>query len=396
MWKNLAYNTKTVVEAKPDGFPMAPMVSEVAPKDVPETVVGRLQKILEFLNSIPGHKAVSVAQIYQKTGIDLSSPGEYEVSERVRNNTKVRTEGELFAYKAKFDIKNRDDLLRQLNRCPEGIPSRDIKDCYATVEDDLRHLTRIGTVICIRNTEDGNDVYFPRGELFLSELSGVAVVELGSYIAATKEDITTEIRRGDAVKVGDHWFRVSAAPKAGGSSQPPIFMAGMTTSKSVSSVRDLNVDDTKKKPRYMLNFDSGHLPLDTAYPDARGNIMMHQKWDTAPKMGRGPPVKMLKHGCTNDVRQLWRDTLTGWPSDRVALERAMLHCGLMTRDMHEASMNRSKMRKVGKGNKKVPRQRKQRDIKITNTHLVGTALGEALAKGGTDGFTLGAVKFEKQ
>ena len=84
MWKNLAYNTKTVAEAKPDNYALVPMVSEVAPKgsfsvwershrlvDVPETVVGRLQKILEFLNSIPGHKAVSAAQIYHKTGIVL-------------------------------------------------------------------------------------------------------------------------------------------------------------------------------------------------------------------------------------------------------------------------------------------------------------------------------------
>ncbi|RHY57904.1 hypothetical protein DYB26_009634 [Aphanomyces astaci] len=422
MWKSLAYN-KAIPEPKAVESTEL-VVSEVAPKgwymnisvpsssyscdrvDVPETVVGRLQKVLEYLNSIANHAAVTVPQIYQKTGIvciDLASPGEYEVCERVRNNPKVRIEGDKFAYKAKFDIKTRADVLRQLNRVrsisrhrlismsysltssssfpqsPEGIPFRDLKDCYKNVEDDLRDLTRIGTVICIRNTEDGNDVYYPRGGQFLVELSGSGLVEHGCFIVATKEDITSEIRRGDAVKVGDQWFRVSAAPKTGGgSSQPQTFMAGMT-SKSVSSVRDLNLSASKKT--------RGHVPLDTAFPDPRGNIPLLQRWDAAPKPGR----------CTNDVRQLWRDTLRDWPADRLSLERKLLQCGLMTRDMHEANMHRSKMRKVhgGKGNKKVLRQRKQRDIKITNTHLVGTALGEALAKGGNDGFTLGSTQFDK-
>ncbi|ETV93626.1 hypothetical protein H310_12409 [Aphanomyces invadans] len=393
MWKTLAYN-KAVPEPKaPESTD--PGVSEVAPKDVPETVVGRLQKVLEYLNSIANHAAVTVPQIYQKTGIDLASPGEYEVCDRVRNNPKVRIEGDKIAYKAKFDIKSRNDVLRQLNRSPEGIPFRDLKDCYKNVEDDLRDLTRIGTVICIRNTEDGNDVYYPRGAQFLVELSGTGLVEHGCYMVATKEDITNEVRRGDAVKVGDHWFRVSAAPKTGGgSSQPQMFMAGMA-SKSVSSVRDLNLSATKKT-RYHLNFDAGHLPLDTAYPDPRGNVSMLQRWDAAPKPGRGLTVPLLKHGCTNDVRQLWRDTLRDWPADRLSLERKLLQCGLMTRDMHEANLHRSKMRKVhGKGNKKVMRQRKQRDIKITNTHLVGTALGEALAKGGNDSFTLGSTQYQK-
>ncbi|KAF0707854.1 hypothetical protein AaE_013444, partial [Aphanomyces astaci] len=114
MWKSLAYN-KAIPEPKAVESTEL-VVSEVAPKDVPETVVGRLQKVLEYLNSIANHAAVTVPQIYQKTGIDLASPGEYEVCERVRNNPKVRIEGDKFAYKAKFDIKTRADVLRQLNR----------------------------------------------------------------------------------------------------------------------------------------------------------------------------------------------------------------------------------------------------------------------------------------
>lgn len=57
--------------------------------------------------------------------------------------------------------------------------------------------------------------------------------------------------------------------------------------------------------------------------------------------------------------------------------------------------NRRQMKRRMKEEKKKSRPRKQRDIKISNQHLIGTELGEILAKGGDEQFTLGAVKFDK-
>ena len=42
------------------------------------------------------------------------------------------------------------------------------------------------------------------------------------------------------------------------------------------------------------------------------------------------------------------------------------------------------------------KKRKQRAIKISNQHLLGTELGDLLTQGGGDDFSLGAVKFEKK
>lgn len=104
--------------------------------------------------------------------------------------------------------------------------------------------------------------------------------------------------------------------------------------------------------------------------------------------------KSFSIGGTNDIRQLWRDTLRTWPSDRAEFEKKLVQAGLTTQAKVDA--NRRQMKRRLKEDKKKNRPRKQRDIKITNHHLIGTKLGEILAKGGQDQFTLGAVKFEKK
>ncbi|EQC29242.1 hypothetical protein SDRG_13115 [Saprolegnia diclina VS20] len=393
MWKNLAYGQPTV--SAPVAAPVTVAGTDVPTADVPTTVVGRLHNILTYLNSIKDHQPVTIQDIYQHTGIDLTID---EVADRLRNNPKVRVANDTFAYKAKYDIKDKDQLQHVLKRVNEGIPSSDLKDCYNGVEDDLRELSRAGHIICIKNTETGTEVYYARGFSFFTQVGALATVEGGSYVTTVNHDVTPELRRGDAVRVGDHWFRVSNAEKKGPMGNPPQPFTSIhptVTNKSVSSMVDLNL--TSKKTKYMLTFDAHHLPLDMPFPDHRHGHMHHPKWDLAPKFGKGAgTVALLKHGCTNDIRDLWRDTLRDWPTDRAALERKLVQSGLTTQANIDA--NRAKRKLHIKSKAKVARVKKQRDIKITNTHLIGTELGQVLAKGseGSNDFTLGAVKFDRQ
>ncbi|TYZ65053.1 hypothetical protein PybrP1_004505 [[Pythium] brassicae (nom. inval.)] len=352
-WRNLAYGSQQVADAAPTVAPNRTSVREtVVPQvdasSVPKNDGAKVYKILEYLCKVPMHKAVSARDIFQHTGVDLTMDD--QVDQRLKNNPKVRLEGELYAYQAKYDIKNRLQLLRILdrwdaisrpvdsadvfhwfiNQIPEGMPIDDLIDCYGGVEDDLKDLAHSGEVICIKNAEKGADVYYPRGTPYLVDVSGVATVEPGAYYVHSSQDVTEELRRGDSVRVGDQWARVSAAIKTSSSTRPLVF-AG-TTSKSVSSTRDLNVS---KKIRYMFKFDKDHLPLD---------IPLHERHPAAAKV--------------------------------------------------DASRRQAKRRM--KEETKKSRTRKQRDIKISNQHLIGTELGEILAKGGQESFTLGAVKFDKQ
>ncbi|EGZ23905.1 hypothetical protein PHYSODRAFT_325079 [Phytophthora sojae] len=391
MWRNLAYGSQQAADAAPAVVPTKAatkelVVSQVDASSVPKNDGAKVYKILEYLRKVPMHKAVAVADIFKHTGVDLTMDD--QVEQRLKNNPKVRVQGDQYAYQAKYDIKNRMQLLKILDRIPEGMPIEDLIDCYVGVEDDLKELTRTGEIICLKNADKGAEVYYSRGPAFLVDLSGVATVEAGSYLAHSSQEITGEIRRGDALRIGDNWFRVSAAVKSSSTTRPAPF-AGMAT-KSVSSTRDPNVS---KKIKYMFKFDKDHLPLDVPFPDAkRRNIASSDRWDLLPK--RGPKFQMVKHGCSNDIRQLWRDTLRAWPSDRAEFEKKLVQAGLTTQAKVDAS--RRQMKRRLKEDKKKNRPRKQRDIKITNHHLIGTKLGEILAKGSQEQFTLGAVKFEKK
>ncbi|KAH7476926.1 hypothetical protein PRIC1_000937 [Phytophthora ramorum] len=389
MWRNLAYGSQQAADAAPAVVPKVAketVVSQVDASSVPKNDGAKVYKILEYLRKVPMHKAVVVTDIFKYTGVDLTMDD--QVEQRLKNNPKVRVQGNQYAYQAKYDIKNRMQLLKILDRIPEGMPLEDLIDCYVGVEDDLKDLTRTGEIICLKNADKGAEVYYSRGPTFLVDLSGVSTVEAGSYLAHSSQDITDEIRRGDAFRVGDNWFRVSAAVKSSSTTRPAPF-AGMAT-KSVSSTRDPNVS---KKIKYMFKFDKDHLPLDVPFPDAkRRNVASSDRWDLLPK--RGPKFQMVKHGCTNDIRQLWRDTLRTWPSDRAEFEKKLVQAGLTTQAKVDA--NRRQMKRRLKEDKKKNRPRKQRDIKITNHHLIGTKLGEILAKGSQEQFTLGAVKFDKK
>ncbi|KAG6972273.1 hypothetical protein JG687_00001574 [Phytophthora cactorum] len=342
MWRNLAYGSQQAAEAAPAVAPTKSvketMVSQVDASSVPKNDGAKVYKILEFLRKVPMHKPVSVADIFKHTGVDLTMDD--QVEQRLKNNPKVRLQGDQYAYQAKYDIKNRMQLLKILDRIPEGMPIEDLIDCYVNVEDDLKELTRTGEIICLKNADKGAEVYYSRGAPFLVDLSGVATVEAGSYLAHSSQDVTDEIRRGDAFRIGDNWFRVSAAVKSSSTTRPAPF-AGMAT-KSVSSTRDPNVS---KKIKYMFKFDKDHLPLDVPFPDAKRRN------------------KLVQAGLTTQAK---------------------------------VDANRRQMKRRLKEDKKKNRPRKQRDIKITNHHLIGTKLGEILAKGSQEQFTLGAVKFEKK
>uniref|UniRef100_A0AAV1TAD9 TFIIE beta domain-containing protein n=1 Tax=Peronospora matthiolae TaxID=2874970 RepID=A0AAV1TAD9_9STRA len=389
MWRNLAYGSQQVADAVPAVAPTKSVketvISQVDASLVPKNDGAKVYKILEYLRKVPMHKAVSVVDVFKHTGVDLSMDD--QVEQRLKNNPKVRLQGDQYAYQAKYDIKDRMQLLKILDRIPEGMPIEDLIDCYVGVEEDLKELTRTGETICVKNADKGAEVYYSRGQTFLVDLSGVVTVEAGSYLTHSSQDTTEEIRRGDAFRVGDNWFRVSAAVRSSSTTRPAPF-AGMVT-KSVSSTRDLNIS---KKIKYMFKFDKDHLPLDVPFPDAkRRNVASSDRWDLLPK--RGPKFQMVKHGATNDIRQLWRDTLRSWPSDRAEFEKKLVQAGLTTQSKVDA--NRRQMKRRLKEDKKKNRPRKQRDIKITNHHLIGTKLGEILSKGSQDQFSLGAARFDK-
>mmetsp|Transcript_14813 Transcript_14813/g.26497 ORF Transcript_14813/g.26497 Transcript_14813/m.26497 type:complete len:120 (+) Transcript_14813:118-477(+) len=104
-------------------------------------------------------------------------------------------------------------------------------DAYEGVEKDLQKLLTGGEILGVTNPEEKDKILFPRGESFLVELDGCVTLELPklpppsiapsagilqarklhSRIVKTDVDPRLQIRRGEAIRVGGEWFRVSSA-----------------------------------------------------------------------------------------------------------------------------------------------------------------------------------------
>jgi hypothetical protein len=259
--------------------------------------------VLIFLRHHRSSGCLPPSVIYKSLGIDLSDGGiDSAVATMLVNNPKVNVEEVPdpenpslsiihYGYRAKFStVRDRATLLAQINRCKHGIKWSDLTDAYDDVDRDLQKLLTGGEILGVSNPEERDKVLFPRGEYFLVELDGCVTVDLPelpvepedkndpsrvaaydmelfqikhireatSHLIKTDIDPRTQIRRGEAIRVGNEWFRVSSAVKEGVplGNQPPRAQAPL----SVVSMKDLSKKN--EVDGYVRRFDQNTLPLD--------------------------------------------------------------------------------------------------------------------------------------
>ena len=297
---------------------------------------------------------------------------------------------ELFRYKPKANVKNIRELERLVNRCPNGLPVLEIDDAYAGVTDDWQKLVHDGRVIGVKSAETNNVVMFPRGPSFLTQLSCPVWVDGGvSRISTSGRDVTAEIRRGDALVLDGGTYRVAYETK--GTKNPSVL--------SVSSNKELSA-----RARWAADFDdpAGGVPLSLPFEfnKATGGEGEAQPIGTKrqraclaaaassssskSKGGAGVKLTAYKHGVSNDIRQMWKATVAGWPADERLLNKEMLRNGLMTQEQYNQIVNPVNKRHL-KGNASMHKVKKRRyrkkKVKIsTNSHLHGTEVGREIER----------------
>ena len=205
-----------------------------------------------------------------------------------------------FGYRSKYsNVKDRVTLIAQINRMKYGIRWNDLVDAYDNVEHDLQGLLRSGEILGIANPEEKDRILFPRGESFLVELDGCVTlqqqqqtmtsgmgrpmpeqylndpvgyarafeahqnqnqmtIQYQTRLIGTDIDPRVQIRRGEAIRVGGEWFRVSSEirPDLPVSKQPPRAQAPC----SVVSLKDLSRKNDVDG--YCRKFDASSIPLD--------------------------------------------------------------------------------------------------------------------------------------
>mmetsp|Transcript_30191 Transcript_30191/g.63973 ORF Transcript_30191/g.63973 Transcript_30191/m.63973 type:complete len:573 (+) Transcript_30191:108-1826(+) len=267
--------------------------------------------VLVFLRHHRSSGCLPPSAIYKSLGIDLSDGGsDAAVVSMLMNNPKVNVEQipgpenpslnmNLFGYRAKFStVRDKATLLAQINRMKNGVKWSDLMDAYDGVEKDLQKLISGGEILGVPNPEEKDRIVFPRGESFLVELDGCVTLELPpmppepkdkndsmqmavykgqvarilqarkihSRMVKTNIDPRLQIRRGEAIRIGSEWFRISSEirPDLPLDKQPPRAQAP----PSVVSMKDLSKKN--EVDGYCRRFDAKTIPLDGILSEYHG------------------------------------------------------------------------------------------------------------------------------
>lgn len=95
-----------------------------------------------------------------------------ELWESLRNNEKIKYEGDRYAYKAKFVAKDKAELLALLTKRPEGTSMRELNDAYPgdvggeRLTADIAAMQQEGAVWVIINSESKEGVVYPRDKSY--------------------------------------------------------------------------------------------------------------------------------------------------------------------------------------------------------------------------------------
>ena len=90
-----------------------------------------------------------------------------------------------------------------MNRSPNGVVGSEVFDCYVGAERDVERAIVGGAVAAILDGTSRRVGLFPRGAPYFVALSGEARFRSDRALATTR-DVSSEVRRGDAVGL---WLR---------------------------------------------------------------------------------------------------------------------------------------------------------------------------------------------
>ncbi|XVF50285.1 hypothetical protein PTKIN_Ptkin04bG0084000 [Pterospermum kingtungense] len=98
------------------------------------SVGAQMKRVIDFL--FQTRQAFTSKQINEACYVDVNR--NRDVFEGLKKNPKVNYDGNLFSYKAKRDVKKKNELLVLIRIYIEGIDVIDLKDTYLNVMEDLQ------------------------------------------------------------------------------------------------------------------------------------------------------------------------------------------------------------------------------------------------------------------
>jgi len=335
----------------------------------------KLFAVRNYLQELPGHPFVSFTDLDNALQIDLNM--EDELLERLGKSEMilVDTGNSRIKFQPRINVRDLQSLLRELKRFPDGLSITEIEvSGPANISQELEKAVVMGLVIAVRNRNKSAGssplVIFPRGESFLVPLSGTFNVPENKSVLESSQDVTMEVRRGDAFVIGEdavdgfldddvakiqsRCVRVSNEPfsSSGGSSISDVFESIRRTGTPYSR------SSSKEAP----------VPKEGDYFEVFGD----SKVPFAPRLDKLHAmngIKVFKHGCTNDVKKIWKNVTKRYrfrAEDKASLDRLLLDNNLSTtEDLEKAAQATRVNRAPLKKRRRVGNRRRN----LTNAHL---------------------------
>jgi hypothetical protein len=333
---------------------------------VGETEKGRTNgekhaSVVEYLKGLPSGSWATFIDFERVLSINLDV--ETHLLQMLLSNPRLehqRREGDnaiAFQYRAPYIINNKQQLCENIRRYRNGIVLTDIKNCYPGIEADVSSLILGGDIIAVKCKEPYNSlVLYPRGQPFLTRLSGTVSATPGQQMVRTSADLQKELRRGEAVQVGEFWYRVGSAIGSGAAGEQIQRSAAPTSVSADKDLSDRNV--------YCDPYTAELMPLDG---DFEGD---------APFVG-----SCFRHGCTTDIKNCWKQTaeeLRKFSGDGELLHRELVSLNLLSR--HVSTTGNLLVRQRAQKTKPKRKQSKPRagaagaSLYGVNAHVKGTEL----------------------
>jgi len=142
-------------------FPVPPVLTNVSSTTLKSSVpyqkpLGRLLKdVLDAL--LEAHRGLTPIEIRERTDIDIESNP--ELLERLRSHENILFDQELYHYKSKHLLRNKDDILNLIQQYPYGIDMSELKDSYKDCIRDVAQLVKAKQIVFISAAENKRMLY---------------------------------------------------------------------------------------------------------------------------------------------------------------------------------------------------------------------------------------------
>ncbi|KAK8821105.1 hypothetical protein WA538_005736 [Blastocystis sp. DL] len=265
--------------------------------DDTQSIPDLVSLIQDILRKRGKHNPIEIQELSRRLHYDIQD--NEELVTKLKSTPMVSYEEPYLRFQPPVDADNEEELITSLQEHVDGVKRNIVELSSAESREFIPRLVYQGKIIGTNET-NSSEIFslFPRFRKYMVEVSGTATVTRGSCRVVMTENVSQEVRQGDALVIKGQTYRVDSSPEI-----MPL---------SVSSLRSLNekidIGESKRQWNRLVSRD----------------VWLDKPYQSETESG----VHIFRFGVTNDLRTLWFDNRNSIYTDDKALKEAIKEAGL--------------------------------------------------------------------